>query len=56
MEAEGYRSLSGTAIAAACVTLLSPLVFVGWSFLAVPIVGVVLAAVALAQMMSGGRP
>lgn len=50
MEAEGYRSLSGTAIAAACVALLSPLVFVGWSFLAVPIVGVALAAVALGDV------
>jgi hypothetical protein len=49
-DSNGYRSLSGTAIAAACVAALSPLVFLGWSFLAVPIVGVVLAAVALGDV------
>lgn len=45
-ETADYRSLSGTAIAAAVVALLSPLVFLGWSFAAVPLVSGVLAAVA----------
>ena len=44
---DGYRAFSGTAIAAAALALLSPLVVLGWSFLAVPAVGLVLAAVAL---------
>lgn len=46
-EADGYRSLSGTAIAAACVALLAPLAFLGWTLLAVPVMGLVLAVVAL---------
>jgi hypothetical protein len=41
-----YRSLSGTAIAAAVLALLSPLVFLGWSLAAVPLVSIVLAMVA----------
>jgi len=45
-EDAGYRSLSGTAIAGAVLALLSPLVFLGWSFAAVPVVACVLAAVA----------
>jgi len=44
---DGYRALSGTAIAAAALAILSPLVLLGWSFASVPAVGVVLAAVAL---------
>jgi len=44
---ETYRAISGTAIAAAALAVLSPLVLIGWSFAAVPAVGMVLAAVAL---------
>ncbi len=44
---DGYRVLSGTAIAAAALALLSPLVLLGWSFAAVPAIGLVLATVAL---------
>lgn len=44
---DGYRPLSGTAIAAAALAAVSPLVFLGWSFVAVPAIATVLAAVAL---------
>ncbi len=44
---DDYRAISGTAIAAAALAVLSPLAFFGWSLLAVPVVGLVLAAVAL---------
>jgi hypothetical protein len=44
---DGYRALSGTAIAAAALAVLSPLAFFGWSLLVVPTVGLALAAVAL---------
>ena len=47
LEADHYRAISGTAIAAAALAVLSPLVFLGWSFAAVPAVWVVLATVAL---------
>lgn len=45
--ADGYRSLSGAAIAAAALAVLSPLAFVDWWLLAVPVVGIVLAGIAL---------
>ena len=45
--ADGYRSLSGTAIAAAVFALLAPLAFLDWWLLALPVVSVVLGAVAL---------
>jgi len=48
---DGYRAFSGTAIAAAALALLSPLVILGWSFAAVPAVGVVLAVVALQDIV-----
>lgn len=44
---ETYRSLSGAAIAAVCVTVLAPLAFLNWSLVAVPFIGLVLAGVAL---------
>jgi hypothetical protein len=46
-EPELYRAISGTAIAAAAVAVLSPLVLLGWSFAAVPALGMVLAGAAL---------
>lgn len=49
-ESDLYRAISGTAIAAAAVTILSPLVLLGWSFAAVPAVGLVLAAAALGDI------
>jgi hypothetical protein len=49
-EPDVYRALSGTAIAAAAVAVLSPLVLLGWSFAAVPVVGLVLAAAALGDI------
>jgi hypothetical protein len=49
-EPDLYRAISGTAIAAAAVALLSPLVVVGWSFAAVPVVGLVLAVAALGDI------
>ena len=47
LEPDLYRAISGTAIAAAAVAVLSPLVLLGWSFAAVPALGLVLAVVAL---------
>jgi hypothetical protein len=44
---ESYRSLSGAAIAAICVAVLSPLAFLNWSLVAVPFMGLVLSGVAL---------
>lgn len=49
-ESEVYRAISGTAIAAAAVAVLSPLVLLGWSFAAVPALGVVLAGAALVDV------
>ena len=49
-EPDLYRAISGTAIAAAAVAVLSPLVLLGWSFAAVPVVGLVLAAAALGDI------
>jgi hypothetical protein len=46
-EGDAYRALSGAAIAAAAVALVSPLIFAGWWFVAVPVIGLVLAVVAL---------
>ncbi len=47
IETEVYRSLSGTAIAAVCVAILSPLAFLAWSLVTVPAMGVILATVAI---------
>ena len=46
-EGEASRALSGAAIAAGAVALVSPLVFFGWWFAAVPAIGIVLSLVAL---------
>jgi len=56
-----YRALSGTAIAAAALAVLSPLVFLGWWMAAVPVIGIVLAAIALGDIARrprelAGRP
>ncbi len=46
-DAEGsYRAVAGTAIAAAVTAALSPLVFFDWSLAVVPVVGIVLGAMA----------
>jgi hypothetical protein len=45
--AESYRALSGAAIAAATLAVLSPLVFFGWWLATVPAIGIVLAAIAI---------
>lgn len=50
LEPDVYRAISGTAIAAAAVAVLSPLILLGWSFAAVPAVGLVLAAAALGDI------
>lgn len=50
LEPDLYRAISGTAIAAAAVAVLSPLILLGWSFAAVPAVGLVLAAAALGDI------
>lgn len=49
--ADVYRALSGTAIAAVAVAALSPIVVLGWSFAAVPVVGLVLGALALRDIL-----
>ena len=46
-ESDAYRALSGAAIAAAAVAAVSPLIFAGWWFVAVPVIGLVLSVVAL---------
>lgn len=46
-DGETYLALSGAAIAAGAVALVSPLVFLGWWFAAVPVIGIALALVAL---------
>jgi hypothetical protein len=46
-DTEGYRSLSGAAIAAVSVAVLSPLAFVSWSLVAVPVMGIILSIVGL---------
>ncbi|MFM7206080.1 MAG: hypothetical protein ACKO4T_05335 [Planctomycetaceae bacterium] len=46
-ETDDYRSVSGTAIAAAAVAAASPVAFLGWSLAAVPLLAAVLAVVAL---------
>lgn len=46
-EADEYRSLSGTAVAAGAFALLAPVAFFDWWLLVVPLVGAVLGAVAL---------
>jgi len=44
---DGYRALSGPAIVAGVLALLSPLAFVDWWLLTVPLLGAVLGVVAL---------
>lgn len=44
---DSYRAISGAAIAAAAVAAVSPVAFLGWWLAAVPLVGAVLAGIAL---------
>jgi hypothetical protein len=60
-EGDGYRAVSGTAIAAIAVAAVSPVAFFGWWLTAVPLVGAVLAVIALKDIaarhpMLTGRP
>jgi hypothetical protein len=60
-DANGYRSLSGAAIAAVTLALLSPLAFLGWWLAAVPAVGLAVAILALVDIARrpaelAGRP
>ena len=48
-ERDSYRAISGAAIAAAAVAAVSPVAFFGWSLVAVPLIGVVLAGIAHAH-------
>jgi hypothetical protein len=48
--ADGYRALSGAAIAAVTLALLSPLAFLGWWLAAVPAVGLAVAILALVDI------
>jgi hypothetical protein len=49
-EAEDYRALSGTAVAAFALALLAPLAFFDWWLLVVPVVGLIFAVVALTDI------
>lgn len=60
-DGEGYRAVSGTAIAAVAVAAVSAVAFVSWWLAVVPIVGAVLAAIALRDIAARhplltGRP
>jgi hypothetical protein len=60
-EGDAYRAVSGAAIAAVAVAAVSPVAFFGWWLAAVPLVGVVLAGVALRDIAARhpsltGRP
>lgn len=60
-DGDTYRAVSGAAIAAAAVAAASPVAFLGWSMAAVPLVGAVLAFVALRDIAARrptltGRP
>ena len=60
-EGDSYRAISGAAIAAAAVAAVSPVAFLGWWLVAVPLVGAVLAGIALRDIASRhplltGRP
>jgi len=60
-EGDSYRAISGAAIAAAAVAAVSPVAFFGWSLVAVPLIGAVLAGIALRDIASRhplltGRP
>jgi hypothetical protein len=44
---DGYRAISVVAVAAAVLAVLSPLAFIGWVFVVVPLLGAVLGSVAL---------
>lgn len=46
-DGDDYRALCGAAIAAAAIAVASPVAFAGWWLTAVPVIGVVLALVAL---------
>lgn len=48
--ADAYKALSGAAIAALVIALLSPLAFLGWWLTAVPVIGFVLAMLALVDI------
>lgn len=48
--ADGYRALSGAAIAAVVLALLSPLAFLGWWLAAVPAAGLAVAILALVDI------
>jgi hypothetical protein len=54
-EPEVYRALSGAAIAAAAIALVSPLVFLGWWMAVVPVVGIVLASIAVRDVLRRPR-
>jgi hypothetical protein len=49
-EADDYRSLSGTAVAAGAFAVLAPVAFFDWWLLIVPLVGAVLGVVALVDI------
>jgi hypothetical protein len=60
-DADAYRAVSGAAIAAAAVAIVSPVSFFGWWLAAVPLLGIVLAGVALRDIAARhpsltGRP
>jgi len=60
-EGDAYRAISGAAIAAAAVATVSPVAFFGWSLAAVPLIGAVLAGIALRDIAARhplltGRP
>ena len=54
-EPEVYRALSGAAIAAEAIALVSPLVFLGWWMAVVPVVGIVLASIAVRDVLRRPR-
>lgn len=59
-DGDAYRPFSGTAIAAAALAVVSPVIFLGWPFAAVPAVATLLAALAVRdtrrrpEALSGG--
>ena len=59
-DGDAYRPFSGTAIAAAALAVVSPVIFLGWPFAAVPAVATLLAAIAVRdtrrrpEALSGG--
>ena len=60
-DSDGYRAVSGTAIAAVAVAAVSPVAFFSWWLTVVPVVGAALAAIALRDIAARhplltGRP